>query len=276
MGRALREHWQEYLIEAFGLGVFMISAGVFTTLLYSPQSAASHWITEPLARRALTGLAMGGTAVAIIYSPWGRRSGAHLNPAVTLAFFRLGKVATCDAVWYAVAQTLGGLAGVFLTWMAIGLAFAKPPVNFVVTIPGPAGKEIAALAEFLISLFLMLSILITSNRFRLMRYTGIFSGILIAVYVTFEAPLSGMSMNPSRTLASGIPAGNFSALYIYLLVPPLGMLAAVEVYRLIHGHIHVACAKLNHVTRVPCHFICDFKKHGIDVVDALERQDRST
>jgi aquaporin Z len=273
LGRALCKHWQEYLIEAFGLGAFMVSAGVVTTLLYSPDSGASHWITAPLLRRALTGLAMGATAIAIIYSPWGRRSGAHLNPAVTLAFYRLGKVTTPDAIWYGIAQTAGGLVGVLLTWAALGVAFSDPPVSFVVTVPGPAGPEVAALAEFLISMFLMLSILVTSNRLHLMRYTGLFSGLLIALYVTFESPYSGMSMNPSRTLASALPAVNFSALYLYLLVPPLGMLAAVEVYRMIGGHAEVACAKLNHVTRVPCHFICDFDKHGIDVIDVLASHD---
>ena len=91
-GAALRGHWPEYLIEAWALGMFMISAGIFATLLGSSRLAAcTQRIHEwRIVRRALIGIAMGLTAVALIYSPWGKRSGAHMNPAVTLTFWRLG------------------------------------------------------------------------------------------------------------------------------------------------------------------------------------------
>ena len=87
MFAALKSHWPEYLMEAFGLGAFMVSAGVFTMLLYHPDSPALRLIPHEFVRRCLVGLAMGLTAVAIIYSPWGQQSGAHLNPAVTLTFY---------------------------------------------------------------------------------------------------------------------------------------------------------------------------------------------
>ena len=96
---ALRRHWPEYLIEAAGLGVFMIIAGVCVTLLEYPRSALAVAIPSAGVRRGLIGIAMGLTAVAIIYSPWGMRSGAHLNPAVTLSFLRLGKMAPADAAF---------------------------------------------------------------------------------------------------------------------------------------------------------------------------------
>ena len=269
MAQGLRQHWPEYLIEAFGLGIFMVSAGAFTTLLYAPHGWLAGLPLSDLLRRFVTGLAMGSTAVAIIYSPWGRRSGAHLNPAVTLAFYRLGKITPADALWYIVAQCLGGLAGVLATYLVLGTSFAAPPVAFVVTIPGPAGAAIAALGEFVISLGLMLTVLITSNQVRLMSYTGLFSGLLIALYVTFESPLSGMSMNPARTLASAWPAGNFYAFYLYLVVPPLAMLTAVEVYRLVQGHRHIACAKLAPANHKHCIFHCEFKNHGVDLEHLL-------
>src|SRR5947209_10287552 len=77
-------HWPEYLIEAAGLGLFMLSACTFGVLLEHPMSPVSAWIESPMARRALIGIAMGLTAIGIVYSPWGKRSGAHLNPALTL------------------------------------------------------------------------------------------------------------------------------------------------------------------------------------------------
>ena len=109
---ALKKHWPEYLMEAAGLGIFMVSASVFTILLYHPASPALQVLHEEFPRRVFMGLSMGLTAVGIIYSPWGKRSGAHLNPAVTLTFFRLGKVAPWDAAFYVIAQFAGGVAGV--------------------------------------------------------------------------------------------------------------------------------------------------------------------
>src|SRR5215471_18138162 len=109
--RALRDHWPEYLIEAAGLGVFMAVAGLCVVALDQPGSLVPRLLPNPDMRRALIGVAMGLTAIGLIYSPWGRRSGAHLNPAVTLTFWRLGKVAPADAVFYVAAQFAGGVAG---------------------------------------------------------------------------------------------------------------------------------------------------------------------
>src|SRR5580704_16381166 len=95
--RPRRQHWPEYLMEAAELGIFMVSAGVFTVLLECPGSFAHQVIPDPNLRRALIGVAMGATATGLIYSPWGKRSGAHMNPAVTLTFLCLGKIPRVDA-----------------------------------------------------------------------------------------------------------------------------------------------------------------------------------
>ena len=81
MFSALRQHWPEYLIEAWALGTFMISAVCFTALLEHPASPVHQFVASGFLRRALIGLAMGVTAIVLIYSPWGQRSGAHMNPA---------------------------------------------------------------------------------------------------------------------------------------------------------------------------------------------------
>jgi aquaporin Z len=110
----LRSHWPEYLIEATGLALFMMSAGFFGTLLGEPESPVYRAVSSPFLLRALMGLAMASTAVAIIYSPWGKQSGAHLNPATTMTFWRLGKVALADACGYVLAQFLGSVFGVYM------------------------------------------------------------------------------------------------------------------------------------------------------------------
>jgi aquaporin Z len=255
---ALRHHWPEYLMEAAGLGLFMVSAGLFGTLLFHPGSPAVDAIPGELTRRAVMGLIMGLTAIGLIYSPWGQQSGAHLNPAVTLTFWRLGKVAPWDAVFYVLAQFTGGALGALAVLGLLGTAFADPPVAYVATMPGPAGTTVALLAEIAISFGLMTVVLLAINTPRLMPLTGALAGCLVALYITFEAPLSGMSMNPARTLASALPGGLFDALWIYFVGPAAGMLLAVEAYRLIRRTPQVICAKLNHRTHRRCIFNCGY------------------
>lgn len=255
---ALREHWPEYLAEALGLGLFMASACAFGTLLGHPGSPAALAVPDGFARRLLMGLAMGATAVGLIYSPWGRRSGAHLNPATTLTFWRLAKVSGPDAAWYALAQAVGGLAGVLVAARLIGPALADPSVHYVATVPGPGGLAMAFLAEVAITLVLMTVVLHVSNTRRLAAYTGVFAGALVATYITLEAPVSGMSMNPARSLASALPAGDWGALWIYFLAPPMGMLLAAELYVRRQGLARVYCAKLHHDRVSRCIFHCRF------------------
>ncbi len=259
MSDALRRHWPEYLMEAAGLGIFMVSACLFGTLLEYPGSPLRHAITDPDLRRLLMGLAMGLTAIGIIYSPWGKRSGAHLNPGITLTFLRLGKVAPWDALFYVMAQFLGGLAGVLLAAAVLGQKVVHPTVNYVATIPGSGGPGPAFLAEFLISFGLMVTVLIASNTDRLARFTGMFAGLLVATYITLEAPISGMSMNPARTFGSALPGQVWTALWIYFTAPPLGMLLAASTYRRLWGPQGVICAKLHHQNDKRCIFHCGYQ-----------------
>jgi aquaporin Z len=251
----LRRHWPEYLIEALGLGLFMISASVVTLLLEHPSSPLRQSLPDPVMRRFLIGLGMGLTAIALIYSPWGMRSGAHLNPAVTLTFLRLGKVKTWDALGYVLAQFGGGALGL---WLAA--AFLAPwiaAVDYVVTVPGPWGVGGAFGAELMISFVLMLMVLFVSNTPKLAHLTGLFSGLLVATYITVEAPLSGMSMNPARTLASALSAQVWTGVWVYFTAPPLGMLLAAQVYLQFKGHRQgVRCAKLQHPKNDPDCIFC--------------------
>src|SRR5262245_19508093 len=112
--RGRRWHLTEYLLEALELGLFILSACIVVARLEHPGSALRHTLPSALLRRLLVGIAMGLTAVALIYSPWGKRSGAHMNPAVTLTFLQLGKITPRDAAMYVAAQFLGATLGVLL------------------------------------------------------------------------------------------------------------------------------------------------------------------
>ena len=248
--RTLREHLPEYLIEAFCLGTFMVSAGLVTTLLEAPASPFHGALGSAAMRRAISGLAMGLTAMALIYSPWGRRSGAHMNPAITLSFLRLGRIARIDAAAYVAMQFVGGIVGVLLVRWLAGPAFAAPPVSWIETQPGIPGPLVAFAAEALISALMMWTVLRLASSASLARYTGLAAGTLVALYIAVEAPLSGMSINPARSLASAAPAGDWHALWIYFTAPLLGMLAATELR--LRGARVQPCAKLIHASTQRC------------------------
>ena len=256
MRRALSEHWPEYLCEVLELCLFMISAGAFTILLEHPASPVCSAIPDPFLRRMLVGVAMGSTAIAIVFSPLGKRSGAHFNPAVTLTFWRLGKIKGIDAVFYIIAQFLGGILGVTIVALFVRAAFAHPAVNFVATQPGSHGVAIAFVAEMAIAFILMTTVLLVSNTPSLARFTGIFAGCLVAIYITFEAPLSGMSMNPARTFGSAFVGHLWTALWIYFLAPVLAMQLAATLY--LRGKRTVYCAKFHHHNAQRCIFNCRF------------------
>jgi aquaporin Z len=258
--RALCEHWPEYLIEAWALGTFMVSAGVFATLLGAPGSPLYRALPSPMVRMALMGVAMGTTAMVLVTSPWGKRSGAHMNPAVTLTFLRLRKVAAWDGIFYMASQFLGGVAGVLAVRASLGRPFTEAPVRYAVTVPGPAGAAAAFSAELAISFVLMCSVLWTSNHPRLARFTPRFNAALVALYITFESPISGMSMNPARTLASGLPAGVWTSTWVYFTAPVLAMLLASELYVRRMGAHRVHCAKLDHRGGQRCIFRCGYRE----------------
>jgi aquaporin Z len=256
MQEALEAHWPKYLIEGALLGIFMISACVTVVLIQHPHSPVGRTIKGPHRRRVMIGLIMGLTAIALIYSPWGQRSGAHLNPGTTLTFFVLGKVQVWDACFYIAAQFVGGFLGVGLSRLALGNLLAHDRVNYVATLPGRHGERVAWLAEFAIAFGMMSMVLWSTNHAATAPFTGLFAGFLVAVFIAIEAPISGMSMNPARTLGSAIHARAFRGLWIYFTAPPLAMLAAAGLYVAVAGVDRVYCAKMNHSGHADCIFNC--------------------
>jgi aquaporin Z len=161
------------------------------------------------------------------------------------------------------AQFLGGLLGILIATRLLGNTFGDPSIQYIVTVPGSQGAIAAFFAELTISFGLMMMVLIVSNSAKFTRFTGIFAGMLVATYITIEAPLSGMSMNPARTLASAIPAQNWTAIWIYFTAPILGMFLASEVYVRIRGQKAVRCAKLHHQNHKRCIFRCGYRDQSL-------------
>lgn len=229
----LKSNWKLYLIEAWALGMFMVSAVLFTILIEDVSLPVRNEIPSALIRRVLIGLAMGITAVLLMYSSWGKKSGAHMNPAVTLTFLLLKRISKADAFFYILAQFIGGLLAVVIIAMILPTYIHHPSVNYAVTVPGSAGNTLAFLYEFIMS-FVLIGVVLSAGNSKLSKYTGYFAGFLLLVYISFEAPYSGMSINPARTIASAVPANEYIALWIYFVAPIAGMLLAGLLYRSIY------------------------------------------
>jgi len=256
---SFKKHYPEYLMEAAELGIFMISAGVFVSLIEYDGSIVKQLIPNSQLRLLLIGMMMGLTAVLLINSKFGKRSGAHMNPALTLTFYRLGKIKFWDTMFYVLFQFIGGTVGVYIVFVIFGNAFTNPPVNFVVTIPMNDSIATPFFAEVIMSFILMAMVLFTTNKVSLAKYTGLIAGIMLAIFISFEAPISGMSINPARSFASAFPSNIWTAFWIYLTAPPIGMLLAAQLYISIKGKKNIICAKLNHDNKVRCIFNCGYK-----------------
>ena len=256
--QAFTQHWPEYMIEGVCLGLFMISACAFSALLEHPASPVRASVMNAYMRRFLIGLAMGLTAILLIYSPMGQRSGAHMNPATTVTFYRLGKVERWDAIFYMLSQFAGGVLGVLASFALMGATLAHRNVNFAITRPGERGDAGAFVGEVLITFLLMTVILNVSNSRELARFTGLAAGIMVMLFITFEAPLSGMSMNPARSFASDLVGMQWNGIWIYFVAPIIGMMSAAEVFVRTRGIHSVICAKLNHSGTTRCIFRCGY------------------
>ncbi len=272
MFNALKSHWPEYLMEAFGLFAFMIGAGLFTTLFDHPDSPVHRAIESPVLRRVGLGSLMVGVTAAIVYSPWGKRSGAHINPSVTWAFFRLGKIAPWDAVFYTVAQFIGAILAPSVLLLVLRSAFTHPDVHYAATQPGPMGVWPAFWGEFVITFILMMTLLIAVNSKRLEKFAGLFASLLVGIYIVVEAPLSGMSMNPARSFGSDFVRQAWPAIWIYFVAPTAATLLAAELYRRLCTGRADSCIKLVHTHDRPCIF-CDYHQGATYPVATPEKKE---
>jgi aquaporin Z len=226
---SFRKNWKYYTQEALGLAIFMASACFFSGLFFGHSGYFASGLPATF-RQILLGLIMGLTALFIFYSPLTSGSGSHINPAVTLAFFRVGKIGPWDTLFYMIFQVTGGTLAVYLMGYWMGDNLTAAPLHYVVTVPGKYGPVAAAIAEFIIAVVMMWVVLFTPDYTRLKKYTRVIAGILVCVNVIVVGPISGFGMNPARSFASALPAHIWTAFWIYLIMPVAGMLGAAEIY----------------------------------------------
>lgn len=228
-----RRNWVHYLQEAAGLFLFMISACLFGALLESERSSWHIAIPDGFLRTVLMGILMGATALFIFYSRFTSPSGSHINPAVTITFWRLGKSCHWDTLFFILFQITGGTLAVYCMQIVLGQMLTDAPVNSVATVPGKYGVIAAAITECIIAFITMSIVLIMSAYEQLKKYTRIVASILVCCWVILAGPVSGFGMNPARSFASALASGTWTAWWIYLFAPLAGMLLAAENFLLV-------------------------------------------
>jgi aquaporin Z len=225
-----------YLAELLGTAV-MVSAGVSVVIfMFGSGSPATVLLPDEGVRRLFTGFLFGLVGAAVAVSPVGRVSGAHLNPAVTIAFHAQGKLAMRDALGYIVAQLLGGLLSILSlrAWGAMGRS-----VHYGATMPRPGVPIwLPVLGEMGVTSALVALIFVMSSHRLTRPFTAWSIAPLFAIMVWLEAPLSGTSANPARSLGPAFLAGDSSDLWIYFLGPIGGALLAVALLRLNFVGVH--------------------------------------
>lgn len=250
----MKDHLPEYFAEFLGTAIMMAIGIGAVVLMWAQGSVMRELVPSDALRRLLTGVLFAGGATAVVLSPLGQRSGGHLNPAVTLAFWWKGQVRTPDALCYGAAQTMGAILGVYVV-ASIG-GEAAQSVQLGVTLPGEAySTTIAFAAEVVITFLLVFLILFCVNDHRFAARTPYLAGALVAFLVFVEAPISGTSLNPARSFAPALLTDFFRDHWIYWIAPLAGALAAVALFgRLFDKRPQGGCAKLFHTERYRCIF----------------------
>lgn len=226
------------LSELIGTGLLVLVGLSLVIAMFGEGSPLASLIPDEGTRRLITGFLFGSTGAAIALSRVGKVSGAHINPAVSLGFWLMGKLDRRLALGYVVAQLLGAVLGALplLAWGHLGRSVA-----FGATAPGTGYSAAVALLGEVVTTFVMVALLCVFLGFRqLRRFTPALFPPLYAVMVFLEAPISGTSTNPARSLGPAVVSGTWDAWWIYWVGPILGMLAAIAACSALADRIEVA------------------------------------
>lgn len=172
-------------------------------------------------------ITFGLIVMAMIYT-FGERSGAHFNPAVTIAFALHGVFPSRQVLPYIISQLAGGLS-------ASLVLKALFPASVLLGATVPSGSHMQSfILEFILTFFLMLTIAsVAEGGKEKGLYAGMAIGSVVLLEAMFAGPVSGASMNPARSFGPSVVSGALEPLWIYLAAPVAGAAAAIAVHRLI-------------------------------------------
>jgi aquaporin Z len=216
--------WQVFVSELIGTALLVLVGLTLVILMFGDGSPIARVLPSEGWRRLFTGFLFGTTGALIALSAVGKRSGAHINPIVTLAFRLMGKLDLRTSLGYVAAQLSGAVLGALplLAWGAMGRSVA-----FGATLPGAGYSTGAVLLGEVLTTFTMVTLLAVFLGFRHMRpFTPALFPPLYAVMVYLESPISGTSTNPARSLGPAVISGAWEGWWIYWVGPLAGSVAA--------------------------------------------------
>jgi aquaporin Z len=223
----MKHLWTLFFAEFIGTAL-LVGVGVSIVILdFGKGSPVATLLPDPGLRRILTGFLFGATGASIAVSSVGKTSGAHINPVVTLAFWLKGKMSAPHAVGYVVAQLAGGIAGALplLAWGSMGAS-----IDFGGTFPGGGFTLLqATLGEVITTFGLIAGLFLFLGHSRLRSYTPLLFPFLYAVMVYLEAPVSGTSTNPARSIGPSLVASDWHGWWVYWVGPLLGTFLALAI-----------------------------------------------
>ena len=224
----LKSDWKLFVAEAIGTGLLLFF-GISTVIFnWGEGSVVARLIPSESTRRLLTGFMFGSVGCLITISPVGKFSGAHINPAVTLAFWLRGKIRSVTMVGYIISQLIGGVIGsvALLIWGKQGES-----IQYGITLPGNAGLTYAFIGEVIAAACLIIYLYVFIGTKRLRNYTPYGIPFLFAILTWAEAALSGCSVNPARSFGPALIAGNFNDHWVYWIAPIIGVIIATLFFR---------------------------------------------
>jgi aquaporin Z len=239
------------LVAEFIGTALLIAVGLSVVIaMFGASSPLTELIPDPGLRRLITGFAFGTTGALIAVSPVGKVSGAHINPAVTLGFWMLRKIDGRHAISYMIAQCAGAIFGAapLLLWGTMGSSVA-----YGATVPGVQfGSELALIGEIVTTLALIVGLLVFIGHKKLTIFTPLLFPFLYAVMVYLEAPISGTSTNPARSLGPAVIANVWHGWWIYFVGPAVGAALGVALQKFsILNRLEIEVAKVYHFKHDP-------------------------
>jgi aquaporin Z len=246
----MKNTWRVFAAELIGTALLLLGGLSVVILDFGSGSPVLRMIPDPGLRRLITGFLFGSTGALIAISPIGKISGAHINPVVTAAFWMEGKLRPGHALGYITAQLAGGILGTvpLLLWGHMGAS-----IQYGATTPGSGYSNLAAvLGEMATTTALLVGLFTFIGHSRLASYTPLLFPFLYAVMVYLEAPLSGTSTNPARSLGPALVSGDWQAWWVYWIGPGLGLLIGVGLHKLTWlKRLEYEVAKLYHFEHDP-------------------------
>lgn len=249
-------HLWEWAAESTGTGFVLFCT--LTTIYWTERlgSIFMRGSQSTSLRLLVIGVVAATSAAAVAYSPFGRLSGAHLNPAVTLAFWLQRHVHPVDLVGYVVAQVVGAIVGVSVARLVWGRVVAASAIDWGVVHSdrGWSTLEASGIEVLVSTLFIGTVIAMLSHR-RTARFTPPVVAVVVVIMVWLVAPYTGVAFNPARGLGPALLSGDFGFANVYLIAPIIGAILAVGLWALFGRR--ALTASMYHDARYPSTMRCE-------------------